>query len=115
MLSELEDVTIYIPLPGSAVHPPDIIDCDGETQFDSKESRLVWTISTMDASNSSGSLEFSVPEADHQDFFPVQVSFTSPATICAMQVLQVTAPDGQPVRFSKQTAFKVDSYQVGGC
>lgn len=116
VLSELEDVTIYVPLPGSAVHPPEIIDCDGETTFDSKNSQLVWTVSTMDASNSSGALEFAVPQADdHQDFFPVQVSFTSPATICAMQVLQVVAPDGQtPVRFSSQTSFKVDSYKVGG-
>eukprot|EP00656_Telonema_subtile_P029274 TRINITY_DN32429_c0_g1_i3.p1 TRINITY_DN32429_c0_g1~~TRINITY_DN32429_c0_g1_i3.p1 ORF type:complete len:156 (-),score=60.65 TRINITY_DN32429_c0_g1_i3:55-522(-) len=110
-LAELEDVVITVPLPGSAVHPPQIVDCDGETVFDSKNSQLLWKLTSVDASNSSGALEFAVPQSGHEDFFPVQVSFTSPTTMCAMQVLQVLAADsGAPVRFSKQTTFKVDSY-----
>jgi hypothetical protein len=114
VLEELEELVIAVPLPGSAVHPPNIIDCDGETVFDSKNSQLLWKLDTVDRSNESGALEFAVPQAAHEDFFPVRVSFTSPSTMCAMQVLEVIAADtGAPVRFSKQTLFKVENYTVG--
>jgi len=67
----------------------------------------------MDQSNGSGALEFAVPQANHQEFFPVNVGFTSPSTMCAMEVLDVIGEGNAPKRFSKQTAFKVDAYQVG--
>merc|ERR1712153_35875 len=113
VLPELEDFVVRIPIPGSAAHAPEIIDVDGDTTFDSRTNELLWRIDTMDGSNDNGALEFSVPQVNHQEFFPVNVTFTSPTTLCSMEVLEVVDSGNAPARFSKQCAFKVDSYQVG--
>merc|ERR1712070_646207 len=105
-LAEIEDFEVRIPIPGSTAHAPEIIDCDGETAFDSKNAELVWRVTSMDQSNGAGALEFAVPQADHQEFFPVKVDFTSPATLCSMEVLQVIGEGNVPKQFFKQTAFK---------
>jgi len=113
VLPELEDFVVRIPIPGSAAHAPEIIDVDGDTTFDSRTNELLWRIDSMDGSNDNGALEFSVPQVNHQEFFPVNVNFTSPTTLCSMEVLEVVDSGNAPARFSKQCAFKVDSYQVG--
>lgn len=113
VLPELEDFVVRIPIPGSAAHAPEIIDVDGDTTFDSRTNELLWRIDSMDGSNDNGALEFSVPQVNHQEFFPVKVDFTSPTTLCSMEVLEVVDSGNAPVRFSKQCAFKVDSYEVG--
>jgi len=113
VLAELEDFVVRIPIPGSAAHAPEIIDVDGDATFDSRTNELLWRVTSMDSSNDSGALEFSVPQCNHQEFFPVNVDFTSPGTMCSMEVLEVVGAGGAPARFSKQTAFKVESYQVG--
>jgi hypothetical protein len=113
VLAELEDFVVRIPIPGSAAHAPEIIDCDGDTTFDSRTNELLWRVTSMDSSNDNGALEFAVPQTNHQEFFPVNVNFTSPTTMCGMQVVEVLGEGNAPARFSKQCAFKVDSYQVG--
>ncbi len=40
----------------------------------------------IDESNSSGSLEFNIPGRDMDAFFPVQVMFKSPDTLCDLDV-----------------------------
>jgi len=113
-ITELTDLVIAIPLPGSATRGPEIIDCSGETSFDSKNMQLLWRISTVDDSNSSGALEFALPEAPHEAFFPINVQFVAPQTYCNIEVLDAfRSADMHPVKFSKNTNLKVEEYTIG--
>ena len=47
---------------------------DGDTQYDGRKSQLLWSIDLLDDSNRTGSLEFVVPAANPDAFFPVEVS-----------------------------------------
>lgn len=59
---------------------------DGDWQYDSRHSQLLWSIELIDGANRSGSAEFVVPSADPDSFFPVDVSFSAPKTLCDIQV-----------------------------
>ena len=61
---------------------------DGDWRYDSRHSQLVWSIDLIDASNRSGAAEFVVPATDPGTFFPVEVSFSAPKTLCDIQVRQ---------------------------
>ncbi|XP_071095948.1 coatomer subunit delta-like [Haliotis cracherodii] len=108
---ELEDVLISIPCP-SGVGSPVVGDCDGDYQYDSRAHMLKWTMPVIDASNKSGSLEFSI--AGHpDDFFPVNVSFVSKKSYCDIQIKDVRfVEDDQPVKFSDEVLFYVDKYEI---
>uniref|UniRef100_A0A2I3GNJ9 Coatomer subunit delta n=1 Tax=Nomascus leucogenys TaxID=61853 RepID=A0A2I3GNJ9_NOMLE len=108
---ELNDVVITIPLP-SGVGAPVIGEIDGEYRHDSRRNTLEWCLPVIDAKNKSGSLEFSIA-GQPNDFFPVQVSFVSKKNYCNIQVTKVTQVDGNsPVRFSTETTFLVDKYEI---
>nr|XP_008248684.1 coatomer subunit delta [Oryctolagus cuniculus] len=108
---ELNDVVITIPLP-SGVGAPVIGEIDGEYRHDSRRNTLEWCLPVIDAKNKSGSLEFSIA-GQPNDFFPVQVSFISKKNYCNIQVTKVTQVDGNsPVRFSTETTFLVDRYEI---
>lgn len=108
---ELNDVVITIPLP-SGVGAPVIGEIDGEYRHDSRRNTLEWCLPVIDAKNKSGSLEFSIA-GQPNDFFPVQVSFISKKNYCNIQVTKVTQVDGNsPVRFSTETTFLVDKYEI---
>uniref|UniRef100_A0A4X1SPF9 Coatomer subunit delta n=2 Tax=Sus scrofa TaxID=9823 RepID=A0A4X1SPF9_PIG len=108
---ELNDVIITIPLP-SGVGAPVIGEIDGEYRHDSRRNTLEWCLPVIDAKNKSGSLEFSIA-GQPNDFFPVQVSFVSKKNYCNIQVTKVTQVDGNsPVRFSTETTFLVDKYEI---
>ena len=49
---------------------------DGDTQYDGRKSQLLWSIDLLDDSNRTGSLEFVVPAANPDAFFPVEVGQT---------------------------------------
>lgn len=69
----------------SGVGAPVVGECDGEYNFDSRKSVLLWTLPVIDADNESGSMEFSI--AGHpDDFFPVNVNFISKKSYCDLQV-----------------------------
>jgi hypothetical protein len=51
-------------------------ECDGEYTHDPRKNVLLWTLPVIDASNKSGSLEFSAT-ALPGDFFPLQINFVS--------------------------------------
>ncbi|XP_077312955.1 coatomer subunit delta [Lithobates pipiens] len=108
---ELNDVVITIPLP-PGVGAPVIGDIDGDYHHDTRRNILEWTLPVIDSKNKTGSLEFSI--AGHpNDFFPVSVSFVSKKNYCSIQVAKVTHVDGNsPVRFSTETAFLVDKYEI---
>jgi len=69
----------------SGVGAPTIGEMDGDYHYDARKSVLEWTMTVIDSSNDSGSLEFSIPGIP-DDFFPVNVSFYSTKTICNFEV-----------------------------
>ena len=58
---------------------------DGDYQFDSRKTILIWSLSVIDQSNSEGSLEFSV-RGKSADFFPIQVDFVAETPFCDIKV-----------------------------
>lgn len=69
----------------SGVGAPVIGDLDGEYKHDGRRNILEWCLPIIDASNKTGSLEFSVA-GQPNDFFPVNVSFVSKRNYCDIQV-----------------------------
>ena len=65
--------------------PPIIKQIDGDYSYEKYKNCLIWRISSIDQSNSSGSLEFSVG-GHASDFFPVNVNFNSKKSYCDIQV-----------------------------
>uniref|UniRef100_A0A6Q2WRQ6 Coatomer subunit delta n=1 Tax=Esox lucius TaxID=8010 RepID=A0A6Q2WRQ6_ESOLU len=108
---ELNDVVIAIPTP-CGVGAPTVGDVDGEYKHDGRRNILEWRLPVIDANNKSGSLEFSVA-GQPNDFFPVHVSFVSKRNYCDIQVVKVAHIEGDvPVKFSVETSFLVDKYEI---
>jgi len=108
---DLSDVVISIPIPGAA---PVVGECEGSCDFDSKKSVLNWRIPLIDDSNKTGSMEFTVPAADTTAFLPVDVSFKTNQTYCAIQAVAVTFDDGsnKGVDFSTDVSLSTEQYQI---
>ena len=70
----------------SGVGSPVVGDCDGDYHYDSHKRHLQWSLPFIDASNKSGSLEFTMHGGHPHDFFPVTVTFTSKKPYCDIQV-----------------------------
>lgn len=86
---------------------------DGDTHYDSRKSQLLWTIDLLDDSNRSGSLEFVVPAASAETFFPVDVSFTSATTLCQLTVKSVSnTRSDAPVKYGFSSQLSTDGYEV---
>jgi hypothetical protein len=68
------------------VAAPIIKQIDGDYQYEKYKNVLIWRLASIDQSNSTGSLEFSV--AGHAtDFFPIHVTFSSnKSSYCDIQV-----------------------------
>jgi hypothetical protein len=64
---------------------PVVNECDGEYVHDPRKNVLLWTLPIIDASNKSGSLEFSAT-ALPGDFFPLQISFVSKKSYADLMV-----------------------------
>lgn len=112
---ELNNVVISIPLSshggggsGSVV----VNECDGDYHHDSRRGVLEWQLAVIDASNKSGSMEFSAPGRPN-DFYPVQVQFVAKTLYCDMRVMNVVSVDDEtPVKYSLNTYLVVDKYEV---
>lgn len=92
---------------------PTVAECDGDYHHDSRKHVLLWNLPLVDASNKSGSLEFSVPSSIPGDFFPVQLSFTSKIPYADLVLRQVTTVDDESaVKFSSETILYPDRYEV---
>ncbi|KAJ6648607.1 Coatomer subunit delta [Pseudolycoriella hygida] len=108
---ELQDVCISIPLPLNS--HPSVAECDGDYHHDSRKNILQWNIPVIDAANKAGSMEFSVPASIPGDFFPVQVSFSAKIPYADLKATQVVSvDDGSPVKFSTETVFYPDKYEI---
>jgi hypothetical protein len=110
---ELTDVVIAIPVPGS-VDSINVEQIDGEYKVDRRSEMLHWTLDMIDASNSSGSFEFTTPVCAGDSFFPVELSFVSSKTFIDMTVAGVNhAVSGQPLRNNFSSQLSVGRYTVG--
>uniref|UniRef100_A0A1S4H4R7 Coatomer subunit delta n=1 Tax=Anopheles gambiae TaxID=7165 RepID=A0A1S4H4R7_ANOGA len=108
---ELQDVCITIPLPMGIT--PSIAECDGDYNHDSRKNQLLWNLPVIDASSKQGSMEFSVPSSIPGDFFPLDVTFSSKipyAELAPAKVLLVD--DGSEVKFSAETVFYTDKFEI---
>ena len=70
------------------MNAPVVAENDGEYTFD-KRNGLQWRLPVIDATNKSGSMEFTCG-GNPDDFFPVHVSFFSKKTYSQVQVLRFT-------------------------
>ncbi|KAJ2805180.1 coatomer subunit delta [Coemansia helicoidea] len=107
---ELEGVVVTIPLPPGA--QPTISDVAGSYEVNRARSMLEWQIPAIDASNATGSLDFSVPGDDAGAFFPVAVSFACAKPYYDIEVTGVTTADGQDVDYSHTVSLIPDEYAV---
>lgn len=108
---ELNDVVITIPLP-AGVGAPIVGECDGDYIHDNRKNVLTWCHPVIDASNKSGSMEFTIGGRPN-DFFPLTVSFVSKKSYCDLSVVDVTLLDGgTPVKFSTEAYLIVDRYEI---
>lgn len=64
---------------------PVVSECEGMYDFDTRKNRLLWNLPVINASNKTGSLEFSCP-GKPSDFFPVSVQFESSQSYCNIKV-----------------------------
>lgn len=94
------------------VGAPVVGDLDGQYNHDSRKNMLEWSLPVIDEKNKTGSLEFSIAGRP-SDFFPINVSFVSKRNFCDIQVAKVTHVEGgHPVKFSTETSFVVDKYEI---
>ncbi|XP_041373847.1 coatomer subunit delta-like [Gigantopelta aegis] len=108
---ELENVIISIPCPSGAGSPV-VGECDGDYSYDTRNRLLQWNLPVIDASNKSGSMEFSI-NGHPDDFFPVNVSFVSKKPYCDIQITDVRlVDDNQSVRYSDEVIFYVEKYEI---
>uniref|UniRef100_T1IL15 Coatomer subunit delta n=1 Tax=Strigamia maritima TaxID=126957 RepID=T1IL15_STRMM len=108
---ELNNVVVTIPIP-SGEGSPIVGDCSGDYNYDSRKNILEWHLPVIDASNKSGSMEFTVG-GHPNDFFPVSVSFFSKKPYCDLRVANVTHVDtGDEMPFSSDTVFFVEKYEI---
>uniref|UniRef100_A0A1B6C3S5 Coatomer subunit delta n=1 Tax=Clastoptera arizonana TaxID=38151 RepID=A0A1B6C3S5_9HEMI len=108
---ELNDVDIYIPLPIGCA--PKITECDGDYKHDHHKNSLTWSLPVIDSSNRSGTLEFTAATAIPGDFFPLTVSFVSKKSYADLRALEVVmVEDETPVKFSSETIFYTEKYEI---
>jgi coatomer subunit delta len=105
----LNDVNILLPLGTS--DPPAIESCDGDYKHDSMAGMMCWHFDQVDASNSSGSLEFSIAGNNADAFFPVQIIFKSEKLLCPIEITGVTSSaNGTTIPNMMMKSFTPDSY-----
>lgn len=108
---ELNNVVIGIPMvPGTP--SPVVNECEGDYSYDGRKGLLQWELPVIDASNRSGSMEFSA-QGKPNDFYPVTVNFHAKTLYSDMSVVDVVGvDDGAPVKHSLNTYLIVDKYEV---
>lgn len=115
---QLHDVKIRIPILSADV--PAINTIDGNYKHDKANNCLIWEIDMIDASNTSGNLEFTINEKDADSFFPIDISFSSQQMQCNIDVVSVKAvPAGADlegasgnIAFGSNKGMCTDGYSI---
>lgn len=106
----LHDVNILLPL--GTTEAPSIENIDGQYKHDPRQGMMCWHFDVLDASNNSGSLEFTIPGNDPDAFFPIQIGFRSDTLLCPLQVTSITnAASGAPIPNQMTKSFMPETYQ----
>jgi hypothetical protein len=106
----LKDVNILLPL--GTTDPPAIESIDGQYKHDPHAGMMCWHFDQIDASNSTGSLEFSIAGTDTDVFFPVHIGFRSETLLCPIEVTAVTSSStGAAIPNQLSKSFVPDTYQ----
>ncbi len=128
----LDDVRIRIPL--GTHESPNIVAIDGTYKHNSQGHELIWIIDSIDANNSTGSLEFNVSQKNSDAFFPVSgnslslthslthsfllthpliVQFGSSQLFCNIEVQTVVKADSNlPIQYSISKSMSAEEYVV---
>ncbi|XP_071449901.1 coatomer subunit delta [Hetaerina americana] len=108
---ELNDVCITIPLPVG--NTPVVKECDGEYSVEGRKGQILWNLPIIDASNKSGTLEFTAPNTNPDQFFPLNVSFAYKQSYADLKISEVMlVDDDSPVKFSVKTVFFAEKYEI---
>lgn len=109
---ELIDVVITIPIP-SGVGSPNVENVDGEYKHDSRKNELAWSIPVIDASNSTGVLDFTIA-ASPEDFFPIDIKFQSnKKSYTDIDIVGVQHCESQAaIKHSVERVMVVDKYEI---
>lgn len=108
---ELNEVCITIPLPIGC--NPVIAECDGEYNYDSRKNVITWSMPILDSSNKTGSMEFSAPNCNPDDFFPLQVNFVSKQSYAHLKITEVMQVDDDvPAKYSSETLLFAEKYEI---
>ncbi|KAM5573900.1 coatomer subunit delta [Rosa sericea] len=109
---DLRNVVISVPLPALR-EAPVVKEIHGEWRYDARNSVLEWSILLIDNSNRSGSMEFVVPPADSNVFFPISVRFSATSTFSDLKVVNILPlKGGAPPKFAQRTQLLTENYQV---
>jgi len=107
----IHDVKILIPV--GTTDRPSIVSIDGLYTFDVNSGMMCWHHDFIDTTNSTGTLEFSIPGSSIGTFFPVQVDFKSDNLLCPIEVTGVTSTsNGSLVPNNLIKSVIPESYQV---
>lgn len=107
----LSDVNIVFPL--GTVDPPVIESIDGVYKHDPRNGMICWHFDTIDANNSTGSLEFRIAGNDTEVFFPVQVGFRSETLLCPINIMGITHTQNNTVIPNQLTKnFGPEAYNI---
>jgi len=92
---------------------PTVGDVDGMYEIDKQHRLIEWQIPIIDASNKSGSMEFSMEGEDVGAFFPIRVTFVSNRSYFNLEVADVVEVDGgASVAYSQEVSFTPDDYSI---
>lgn len=110
----LENVIIGVPLSQFGAAPA-VIQVDGATQYDEASQTLLWHVSKIDGSSTTGTLEFeSRGEGDTDAFFPINVAFSSEAMYSGLDLKGVAdAQTGSAIPYSSSLSLSSDAYVIG--
>jgi len=108
----VSNLRVLIPIPGNGA--PAVASGEGSTSFSAKTRQLTWTVPLVDANNTGGTMEFTLPYgSDSANFFPVHVHFASPTTICPVTIVDVQpATGGSSVKHSSHKELVVEQYDI---
>lgn len=108
----LHNVKIKIPL-GTTSTALNIANISGNYKHNASNAELVWDLDVIDRSNSTGSLEFTIPQKNTDAFFPIEVSFSSTELFCKVDVTSVTSADGStPLQYGLSKHMSTEEYVI---
>lgn len=108
---DLYNVSVHIPCQSSEA--PDVSKVDGDYGYNKNNKVLVWSVGEITESKPSASMEFSIPETDADNFYPINIGFTSSQTYAGLSVTGVEhAETNAAVPYRAQSVLSVEQYQI---